>query len=169
MRGCKVLLMSIFLITVANLCAQTVAFTPDGIASLRGQNICNLQGEFPKTEGVYLDRQKDHAIQSRERGNVIAVFLLSEPTSRNCGVVDASLNLTPLVKAGETPEFKCYSGTEGGTTWGRWGHIIGLADNQGGKKRFVRARLAWRVDVAAKRFEPITGKAVTCDTGGYEN
>jgi hypothetical protein len=167
MRRWKVLLMSIFLIMVGDLLAQEVPFTPDGIASLTGQDICKLQGEFPKTMGVYLDRQKQHAIQSREREGIVAVFLLSKPSSRNCGVVDASLNLTPLIKGSETPEFKCSSGKEGGATWGRWGHIVGLADNQSGKKRYVKARLAWRVNVPAKRFEPITGNVVTCDTSGY--
>jgi hypothetical protein len=165
----QVLLLSATVITTGYLCAQEVPFTSDGIASLTAKNICQLQGEFPKTDGVYLDHRKQHVVQYRERDGVVVIFLLSKPSSRNCGIVEASVNLTPLVKRGESVEFKCYSGSEGGTTWGRWGHIVGLADNHGGKKRFVRARLAWRVDLAEKRFEPITGKKVTCDTSGYEN
>lgn len=129
-------------------------------------DICNLEGEFPKQLGVYLDRSKEYAVQYRERDSIIAVFLLSRPTLR-CGVVDAVLDLTPLIETDETLEFKCYTGKEGGTTWGKWGHVVGLANNQHGKKRFVRARLAWRVNVKEKRFEEIKGEKVECDTAGY--
>jgi hypothetical protein len=90
-----------------------VPFTPEGIASLRGKDVCSLEGDFPTQLGVDLDRHKAHAVQYRERDGVVAVFLLSRPTER-CGVVDAALNLTPLVKPGENLEFKCYTGREGG-------------------------------------------------------
>ena len=112
-----------------------------------------------------LDHKKEHAVQYRERDGIIAVFLLSRPTL-HCGVVDAALDLTPLIRKGEAVEFKCYTDREGGTTWGKWGHVVGLADNQGGRKRFVTARLAWRVNINEKRFEEMKGEAVRCDTSG---
>ncbi len=163
----QVLVVVVILIATGQLRAQEIPYTSKGIATLVGRNICDLQGDFPKSMGVYLDRQKEHAVQYRERDTVIAIFLLSKPSSPKCGIVDAYVDLTPLIRAGETPEFKCYVGTEGGSTWGRWGRVVGLGDNHGGKKRFVKARLAWKVNVAAKQFEPITGKTVTCDTSGY--
>ena len=147
--------------------AGDVPFTPAGIASLRGKDICELQGKFYSKMGVYLDRQKDHVVEALERDGMTVVFLLEKPLSDNCGIVDAVLDLTPLIKSGENPEFKCYTDTEGGTTWTKWGHVIGLADNQRGTKRFVKARLAWRVNVAEKRFEAIHDKPVRCDTTGY--
>ena len=78
------------------------------------------------------------------------------------------MNLTLLIKSRETAEFKCHTDTEGGETWKKWGHVIGLANNQQGRKRFVTARLAWRVNVIEKRFDPIK-KPVRCDTSGYED
>lgn len=63
----QVLLISVSLITAGYLRAQEVPFTPDGIASLTGRNICKLQGEFPKSLGVYLDQQREHVVQYRER------------------------------------------------------------------------------------------------------
>jgi hypothetical protein len=117
----------------------TVPFTPAGIASLQGNDICSLEGEFARQLGVYLDLGKEHAVQYREREGIVGVFLLSRPTG-HCGIVDASLDLTQLIRKGETAEFKCYTNREGGTTWGKWGHIIGLANNQGGRQRFVKAQ-----------------------------
>lgn len=114
---------------------------------------------------MYLDLHKQHAVQYRERGGIIAVFLLSKPTAQY-GLVDAVLDLTPLIKTGESPEFKCYTNHEGGTTWGKWGHVIGLADNESGKRRFAGARLAWRVNIEKKRFEEISEKT-QCDTSGF--
>ncbi|MBI3555431.1 MAG: hypothetical protein HY074_04110 [Deltaproteobacteria bacterium] len=143
-----------------------VPFTSKGFASLKGKNMCTLEGEFPKELGVFLDLHKKHAVHYRERDGVIVVFLLSRPTLR-CGVVDAVLDLTPLIRPGESPEFKCYTSHEGGTTWGKWGRVIGLADNQRGTNRFVKARLAWRVNIRDKRFEEIRGEKVECDTTGY--
>jgi hypothetical protein len=143
-----------------------VPFTPAGIALLTGKDICSLGEEFPRQLGVYLDLAKTHAVQYRERDGITAVFLLSKPTT-HCGIVDASLNLTTIIQKDETVEFKCYTSREGGTTWGKWGHIVGLANNRAGRKRFVKARLAWRVDIENKRFEPITSDTVHCDTSGY--
>ena len=54
-------------------------------------------------------------------------------------------------------------------TWEKWGHIIGLADNQRGRKRFVNARLAWKVNVPQQGLDPIRTKTVRCDTTGYED
>ena len=147
--------------------AGDIPFTPAGLASLRSKNICDLQGEFPIGVAVYLDRQKENAIDYRERDGVYALFLLSKPLQR-CGIVDAVLNLTPLIKQGEKAEFKCYTDREGGTTWGKWGHVVGLANDQGGTKPVVKARLAWRVNIKEKRFEEIHGPTVRCDTSGYE-
>jgi hypothetical protein len=141
-------------------------FTSAGIASLPGKDVCSLGEEFPKQLGVYLDLAKEHAVQYREEDGIVAVFLLRKPTP-HCGVVDAALDLTPIIRKGETVEFKCYTNREGGTTWGKWGHIVGLANNRAGQKRFVKARLAWRADIESKRFEPVTGEAVHCDTSGY--
>jgi hypothetical protein len=143
-----------------------VPLTPAGIASLPGKDVCSLGEEFPKQLGVYLDLAKAHAVQYREQNGITAIFLLSKPTT-HCGIVDASLDLTPLIRKGETVEFKCYTNHEGGTTWGKWGHVVGLANNREGQKRFVKARLAWRVDIENKRFQAITGEAVRCDTSGY--
>ena len=147
---------------------SVIPFTPAGIASLPGKDVCSLGEEFSKRLGVYLDLAKAHAVQYQERDGIIAVFLLSKPTT-HCGIVEASLNLTPLLRKGETVEFKCYTNHEGGTTWGKWGHVVGLANNDKGQKRLVKARLAWRVDIANKRFQPITGEAVQCDTSGYKD
>lgn len=147
---------------------RPIPFTAEGIHSIVGEDVCDFQGEFPTQLGVDLDRSKEHAVQYRERNGIVAVFLLSRPVSR-CGIVDAALDLTSVIRKGETIEFKCYTAHEGGTTWGKWGHIIGLADNENGLKRFVRARLAWRVDVKDKRFEELKGQPVTCDTSGYSD
>jgi len=144
-----------------------VPFTAAGIMSLTGKNVCTLEGDFPEQFGVYLDHKKEHAVQYRERNGIIAIFLLSRPSLR-CGVVDAALNLTPLIRTGETVEFKCYTAHEGGTTWGKWGHVIGLANNENGTERFVKARLAWRVNVKDKRFEELK-ETVTCDSSGYSD
>ena len=141
-------------------------FTAAEIAASPGKDICSFGEQFPKQEGVFLDSANQHAVEYREHDGIIGVFLLSNPTT-HCGIVDASLNLTPQIRKGETVEFKCYTNREGGTTWGKWGHVVGLADNQGGRKRFVTARLAWRVNVTEKRFEEIKGKTVRCDTSGY--
>jgi hypothetical protein len=143
-----------------------IPFTPAGIASLPGNDVCSLGEAFPNQLGVYLDLAKAHAVQYREQNGITAIFLLSKPTT-HCGIVDTSLDLTPLIRKGETVEFKCYTNHEGGTTWGKWGHVVGLANNRRGQKRFVKARLAWRVDIENKRFQPIMGEAVQCDTSGY--
>jgi hypothetical protein len=157
-------------IVISGNCAtqDTVPFTSAGIASLTGKDVCSLGESFPNQFGVYLDMAKEHAIQYREQDRIIAVFLLSKPTA-HCGIVDATLDLTPVVRKGETVEFKCYTDREGGTTWGKWGHIVGLANNRAGQRRFAKARLAWRVDSDNKRFEPITVSVVNCDTSGYSD
>lgn len=146
--------------------SRRIPFTATSIRSIVGKNVCDFQGEFPEQFGVYLDGRKENQVHYQERDSIVAVFLLSRPTGR-CGVVNAELDLTPLVRKGETVEFKCYTTREGGTTWKKWGHVIGLADNENGLKRFVKARLAWRVDVKEKRFEELKGQSVTCDTSGY--
>jgi hypothetical protein len=165
-----VLLLAIIASTVAQSVDSTgkgiIPFSSAGFALVKGKDICNLQGKFYVGTGVDLDRKKEHAVQYLTRDGISAVFLLSRPTLR-CGVVDAVLDLTPLIQSGENAEFKCYTDQEGGTTWGKWGHIVGLANNQQGRKRFVTARLAWRVNTRQKRFEQIVGKKVTCDTSGY--
>jgi hypothetical protein len=141
-------------------------FTPEGIRSITGKDVCDFSGQFPEQFGVYLDGRKDNAVHYQQRDGVIAVFLLSKPTGR-CGVVDAVLDLTPLVRKGENVEFKCYTAREGGTAPGKWGHVIGLADNKNGLRRFVRARLAWRVNTQERQFQELKGQPVTCDTSGY--
>lgn len=145
-----------------------IPFTPAGIRSISGKDICEFQGEFPEGFGVYLDRGTKYSLDYRERDGVAAVFLLSKPTDR-CGIVDATLDLTHVASKRETVEFKCYTAHEGGTTPAKWGRIIGLADNENGLKRFVKARLAWRVDIQEKRFEMLKGQSVTCDTSGYDD
>lgn len=144
-----------------------IPFTPEGIRSITGKDVCDFSGQFPEQFGVYLNGRKDNLVHYQQRDGTIAVFLLSKPTGR-CGVVDAALDLTPLVRKGENLEFKCYTAREGGTTPEKWGHVIGLADNHGGLKRFARARLAWRVNLTKKSFEMLDDP-VTCDTGGYAN
>ncbi|MFI5126967.1 MAG: hypothetical protein WBE21_12020 [Candidatus Acidiferrales bacterium] len=149
----------------------TIPFTSAGIRSIVGKNVCQFEGaKFLAGVGVALDLGKQYAVEDRENDNdsVVGVFLIQKPTLR-CGIVDASLDLTRLARKGEAPEFKCYTAHEGGTTWPKWGHIIGLADNDNGLKRFVKARLAWRVDVKEKRFEELKGQSVTCDTAGYDD
>jgi hypothetical protein len=143
-----------------------IPFTPEGIRSITGKDVCDFSGQFPEQDGVYLNGRKDNLVHYQQRDGVIAVFLLSKPTGR-CGVVDAALDLTPLVRKGESIEFKCYTAHEGGTTLKNWGHVIGLADNENGRKRFVRARVAWRVNIQARQFEELKGQSVTCDTSGY--
>jgi hypothetical protein len=148
--------------------ANRVPFTPQGISSIRGRNICDFQGEFPERFGVYLDLAKKHSVDYQKRDGVIAVFLLSNPDN-DCGVVDAALDVTRLIQKGEDIEFKCYTSNEGGTTWGKWGHVVGLANTHNGTLRTAKARLAWRVNTGEKRFEELTGQTVTYDTTGYEN
>lgn len=145
-----------------------IPFTPAGIRSMNGKNICDFQGKFLYASDVYLDRARSYSVDYRERDGVFAVFLLSKPTG-HCGIVDAALDLTHLIRKGEGIEFKCYTRQEGGTTWGKWGHVVGLADNHNGQERFAHARLAWRVDIKEKRFEGLEGQPVTCDTSGYED
>ena len=160
------LILSFVLIPFSYASGGEVPFTHEGIISLIGKNICDLQGEFFVGTGVYLNYRKQYILDYRKRDGVYAVFLLSKP-SQKCGLVEAVFDLTPLIKTGEHLEFKCYTKHEGGTTWKKWGDIIGLADNQQGRKRFVRARMAWRVNVKKKRFEEIKGEKVECDTSGY--
>lgn len=124
---------------------------------------------------MYLDHAKRNLVEYMERDGVVGAFLLRNPTlvfrsnqpTLTCGVVDASLDLTHVIQKSESLIFKCYTAHEGGTTWEKWGHIVGLADNDNGRKRFVKARLAWRVYVKEKRFEEIKWESVTCDTSGY--
>ena len=144
---------------------RSVPFTSAGITSLPGRDICDLQGEFPKQFGVYLDDKKEHSIEYRERDDVIAVFLLEKSLPpKYCGIVDSTLDLTSLRKGEEIPLFKCHVNSEGRT---RWGHVVGLGDNRRGHKRFVSPRLAWRVNVTEKRFDEIKGEPVSCDASGY--
>lgn len=160
---------------------QKVPFTPAGIRSIIGKDVCDFQGaEKPEEwqlDGVYLDRAKRHSVDYKERDGVAAVFLLSKPylvfrtgkATLACGVVDASLDLTHLIRKNDTSSFKCYTAHEGGTTWPKWGHIIGLADNDNGMKRIAKTRLAWRVNVNERRFEELKGQSVTCDMTGYDD
>lgn len=176
---CLALFLSIVLtICVSGQTTPRIPFTPDGIRSIIGKNLCDFQGEeWEHTYGVYLDHAKRHLVDYRERDGVVGVFLLSKPTlvfgsnkpTLTCGVVDASLDLTRVIRKNETFAFKCYTAHEGGTTWGKWGHVIGIADNESGTKRFVKARLAWRVDVKGKSFQVLKGESVACDTSGYAN
>ena len=158
---------------------QKIPFTTFGIRLIVGGNICDFQGadrpEEWQTYGVYLDRAERHSVDYKERDGVAAVFLLSKPNlifrpskaTLACGVVDASLDLTDVIRKDDAFAFKCYTAHEGGTTWGKWGHVIGLADNDNGQKRIVKARLAWRVNIIEKRFEELKGQSVTCDTSGF--
>lgn len=148
-----------------------VPFTSAGIRSIVGRDICDFEGQQTMAGvGVDLDLKKEYAVEDLESDDdsVLGVFLVRKPTLR-CGIVDASLDLTPLMRTGENAEFKCHTIREGGTTWPKWGHIIGLADNDNGLKRIVKARLAWRVNVKEKRFEALKGESVTCDTSGYDD
>lgn len=145
-----------------------IPFTPEGIRSIAGKDVCDFSGQFPEQFGVYLDGRKDNAVHYQQRDGLIAAFLLSKPTGR-CGLVDAVIDLTPLVRKGENVEFKCYTGREGGTGPEKWGHVIGLADNKNGLRRFVRARLSWRVNTRERQFQELKGQSVTCDTSGYAN
>jgi hypothetical protein len=148
--------------------SRAIPFTGAGIQSVVGHDVCAFEGDFPNQFGVDLDRSKEYAVQYRERDGRVAVFLLRNPSAR-CGVVVASLDLTSMIHAGETVEFKCYTSREGGTVLGKWGQIVGLGDNENGKNRFARARLAWKVDLKEKRFVEIASQTVTCDTSGYSN
>ncbi|MEQ1741458.1 MAG: hypothetical protein ABL869_03015 [Candidatus Nitrotoga sp.] len=144
---------------------HTTPFTSEGLNTLKGKDICSIEGEFSGELGVYLDGHKDYSVVYRERDGVIAAFLLSHPTN-NCGKVEAVLNVTKTIKKEEFIEFQCYTKHEGGTGWEKWGHVIGLVNNDKGNKRFVTARVAWRVNVEKKRFEKIS-KKTECDTIGY--
>ena len=168
MRHSGLLALVIGLLFVCTLMGQTggdIPFSSAGIGSLPGKDICHLQGEFPKQFGLYLDDKKEHSVEYRERDGVIALLLLEESLPpKYCGIVDAAVDLTPLIKKGEDPLFKCHVNSEGRT---RWGHVVGLGDNQRGHKRFVVPRLAWRVNTKEKRFDEIKGEPVTCDASGY--
>lgn len=144
---------------------HSVPFTLEGLNVLKGRDVCNIEGEFSGELGVYLDGRKDYSVVYRERDGVVAVFLLSHP-SNNCGIVEAVLNVTKTIKKEEFIEFQCYTKQEGGTGWEKWGHVIGLVNNDNGNKRLVTARVAWRVNINKKRFEKITEKT-ECDTIGY--
>jgi hypothetical protein len=157
---------AIFPIVVTAQTATGVPFDSEGILSIGGKDVCVFAGTFPDQFGVYLDKRKENALQYRGRDGVVALFLIRKPTDR-CGIVEAALNLSSQIHKGETVEFKCKAGDEGGTTWGGWGHIVGLADNRRGTKRFVMPRLAWRVNIEAKRFQKISSQAITCDTSGF--
>jgi hypothetical protein len=157
---------ALFPLCAAGQATNGIPFTTDGIRSIHGKDVCEFQGSFPDRLGVYLDHRDEHAVQYRARNGVSAVFLLGKPTP-TCGLVDAALDLTSLIRKGETVEFKCDTDHEGGTRLGEWGHVIGLADNKSGLNRFVKARLAWRVNIKEKRFEEMTGQSVTCNTSGY--
>jgi hypothetical protein len=148
--------------------ASGIPFMPEGIDSIKGRDVCNFRGEFLNRFGVYLDGAKEFSVDYMELNGVLAVFLLSKPILK-CGTVDAALDLTHLAQKGETVEFKCYTSHEGGTTLEKWGHVVGLANNHRGTQRFVKARLAWRVNIEEKRFELLDGQPVTCDTSGYVN
>jgi hypothetical protein len=168
MKKGSLLLLGVVLSFVCVIVGQTtvpgVPFTSAGIASLPNLDVCSLQGKFPDKFGLYLDDKKEYAVQYRERDGVIAVFLLKDSVPpRYCGIVNAALDLTPLIRNGEDPLFKCHVNSEGRT---RWGHVVGLGDNKEGHKRFVVARLAWRVNTKEKRFEKIE-EPVTCDASGY--
>jgi len=142
-----------------------VPFTSAAIASFPGKDICSLQGKFPKKFGLSLDDKWEHSVEYRDRDGVIALFLLGKsgpPTY--CGIVHAVVDLTPLIKPGEIPYFKCHIDSEGPT---KWGNVVGLANNHSGKRRFVKARLAWKVNTKEQRFEEVKGQAVSCDTSGY--
>jgi len=91
---------------------RPIPFTAEGIHSIVGEDVCDFQGEFPAQLGVDLDRSKEHAVQFRERNGIIAVFLLSRPVSR-CGMVDAALDLTSVIRKGETVEFSAIRPTKG--------------------------------------------------------
>jgi hypothetical protein len=168
MRYNGLLALVVGLSSVCTVMGQTggdIPFSSAGIGLLPGQDICQLQGEFPKQFGLYLDDKKEHSVEYRERDGVIALFLLEESLPpKYCGIVDAAVDLTPLIRKGEDPLFKCHVNSEGRT---RWGHVVGLGDNQRGHKRFVVPRLAWRVNTKEKRFDEIKGEAVTCDASGY--
>jgi hypothetical protein len=176
---CLVLFLSgAFMMSASGQTAPRIPFTPDGMRSILGKNLCDFQGEeWEATYGVYLDHAKRHLVDYRERDGVVAVFLLSKPTlifrsnkpTLTCGIVEASLDLTHVIRKNESFIFKCYTAHEGGTTWGKWGHIVGLADNDNGLKRFVKARVAWRVDTQKRQFEELKRQSVTCDTSGYTN
>lgn len=151
--------------------AHKIPFISAGIRSIVGRNICDFEGQQTMAGvGVDLDLKKDYAVEDlvSDDSAVWGVFLIRKPTLR-CGIVDASLDVSFLIRKGEEVAFKCYTAHEGGTTWPKWGHIIGLADNQNGTKRVAKARLAWRVDVKEKRFEELKGRSVTCDMTGYDD
>ena len=161
MRTTLVLLLGVVLsfacVASRQMSVQSVPFTSAGIASLPGRDICTLQDDFPKQFGVYLDDKKEHSVEYRERDGVIALFLLEESLPpKYCGVVDTTLDLTSLRKGKEIPLFKCHVDSEGRT---RWGHVVGLGDNQQGHRRFLFPRLAWRVNTKEKRFDQITGNS----------
>jgi hypothetical protein len=150
---------------------RKIPFSSVGIRSIVGKDICDFEGQrFLAGTGVDLDLKKEYAVVNlvSDDGNVVGIFLLRKPTLR-CGIVDASLDVSHVIRKGELVELKCYTAHEGGTTWPKWGHIIGLANGQNGTKRVAKARLAWRVDVVRKRFEELKNQSVTCDMTGYDD
>ena len=154
---------------IGQITAHKIPFTVAGIHLIVGRDICDFEGQqFLAGVGVDLDLKKEYAVVNlvSDDGNVVGIFLLRKPTLR-CGIVDASLDVSHVIRKGEGVELKCYTAHEGGTTWPKWGHIIGLADGRNGTVRIAKPRLAWRVDVVKKRFEELKKQSVTCDMTGY--
>jgi hypothetical protein len=81
-----------------------IPFSSAGIGSLPGKDICHLQGEFPKQFGLYLDDKKERSVEYRERDGVICpVSIGNVIATKTCGIVDAALDLTRLIRKGEDP------------------------------------------------------------------
>ena len=83
------------LISFAYANAGDVPFTPAGIASLKGRNICELQGTFYSKVGVYLDGRKEHAVKYLERDGMIVVFIVRDTSFRQRRDRGCHLELDP--------------------------------------------------------------------------
>lgn len=130
-----------------------------------GRDVCDLpekslSGRFQ----LPLHDDDNHALEYRRIGRTKVVLLLALGAgNKTCGTILSVLQL-PRYQSGEAIYFECYprdSHFEERTP------IVGLASNDGGRRRLAVARLAWQVDFISNRFVPYTKRLAICDTRGY--
>lgn len=140
--------------------ASSAAAPSEG--KLLSESSCDVR-EGPGT-GMFhrpLNDPSLHALEYRKLGRRQVVLLLSHDHD-GCGEIVAALWL-PRHRRGESIEFEC---GRKGAALDPAAHVIGLANNDKGRRKFAAARMAWKVDLDQNSFSRITGRVV-CDTSGY--
>jgi hypothetical protein len=150
------LLLILWVVGVAS--SGDVSLSESGLASLQGKARCLQKRDF----AFQIDEKRGSALVQVDSDAVLLLANAHPP--EYCGRVEAILDLTRLARQGEIAYFKSRIESKGHT---RWGRVIGLGNNHQGKKRFITARLAWRVNIKERRFADIEGQRVTCDTTGF--